>query len=381
MTPARRRIVYVSGTRADFGLMRLALQSMAADARLDVRVLVTGMHLCEEFGATWREVEAAGLPIAARVPVDVTTRSRASMAASLGEAVVGMTETLQALRPDAVIVLGDRGEMLAAAIVCLHLGLPVFHVHGGERSGTVDEPMRHAISKMATWHLVTTEGSRERLVRMGERPESITVTGAPGLDGLVASAAAEAGPLLNSLGLQPGRPFALVLFHPVVQQAEEAATQTLALARATRSTGLQILWLAPNSDAGSAAIASEARASLEQGGASAFAVHLSREQFATAMRHCAVMAGNSSAGIIEAASFGTPVVNVGERQNLRERNRNVVDCGNSEQEIRQALHVALAHGRYPAENLYGTGDAARRMVHAVATAPLDAQWLRKVNCY
>lgn len=381
MTADRRRIVYVSGTRADFGLMRTALQAMAADERLDLSVLVTGMHLSDEFGGTWREVEAAGLPIAARVPVDVTTRSRASMATSLGEAVIGMTQALQTPRPDAVIVLGDRGEMLAAAIVCLHLGLPVFHVHGGERSGTVDEPMRHAISKMATWHLVTTEGSRERLVRMGERPEAITVTGAPGLDGLVASAAADAGPLLTSLGLRPGLPFALVLFHPVVQQAEEAAGQTRALASAVRATGLQVLWLAPNSDAGSAAIADEARALLAGGNGSAFVVHLSREQFATAMRHCAVMAGNSSAGIIEAASFGTPVVNVGERQNLRERNRNVNDCGNDEQAIRQALHRALAHGRYPAENVYGSGDAARRMVRAVATAPLDAQWLHKVNTY
>jgi GDP/UDP-N,N'-diacetylbacillosamine 2-epimerase (hydrolysing) len=271
--------------------------------------------------------------------------------------------------------------MLAAAIVCLHLGLPVFHVHGGERSGTVDEPMRHAISKIATWHLVTTDGSRERLVRMGERPESITVTGAPGLDGLVASASAESAPLLTSVGLRPGLPFVLVLFHPVVQQAEEAAAQTRALAGAVRSTGLQVLWLAPNSDAGSAAIADEARAAMGGGCDSAFVVHLSREQFATAMRHCAVMAGNSSAGIIEAASFGTPVVNVGERQNLRERNRNVNDCDNDERAIRQALQAALGHGRYPADNVYGSGDAARRMVQAVASAPLDEQWLHKVNTY
>lgn len=381
MTVARRRIVYVSGTRADFGLMRTALQAMASDDRLEVSVLVTGMHLSDAFGATWGEVEAAGLPIAARVPVDVTTRSRASMSASLGEAVIGMTQALQALEPDAVIVLGDRGEMLAAAIVCLHLGLPVIHVHGGERSGTVDEPIRHAISKMATWHLVTTEESRERLVRMGERPEAITVTGAPGLDGLVASSAAEPGPLLASLGLRPESPFALVLFHPVVQQAEQVAAQTRALACAVRSTGLQVLWLAPNSDAGSGAIGGEVRAALDGGGGSAFVIHLSRGQFATAMRHCAVMVGNSSAGIIEAASFGTPVVNVGERQNLRERNRNVNDCGNGEADIRQALHAALAHGRYPAENVYGSGDAARRIVEAVALAPLDAQWLLKVNTY
>ncbi|MBX3586601.1 MAG: UDP-N-acetylglucosamine 2-epimerase (hydrolyzing) [Ramlibacter sp.] len=376
-----RRIVYVSGTRADFGLMRHALQTLSADPRLEVSVLVTGMHLSEEFGATWREIEAAGLPIAARVPVNVTTRSRASMSASLGEAVIGMTDALQALRPDAVMVLGDRGEMLAAAIVCLHLGLPLFHVHGGERSGTVDEPMRHSISKMATWHLVTTQGSRERLVRMGEPEDSIFVTGAPGLDGLVESSAASANELLAGFGLDPGAPFALGLFHPVVQQAEAAAQQVRDLIEAVRHTGLQTLWLAPNSDAGSAALAEQARQALASGGRSAFVVHLSREQFATAMRHCAVMVGNSSAGIIEAASFGTPVVNVGDRQNLRERNRNAVDCGNAPDEIGEALRRALARGRYPVENVYGQGDAAGRLLKAVCEAPLDPRRLLKVNTY
>lgn len=376
-----RRIVYVSGTRADFGLMRHALQTLHADPRLDVSVLVTGMHLSQEFGATWHEIEAAGLPIAARVPVNVTTRSRASMSASLGQAVIGMTNALQALNPDAVMVLGDRGEMLAAAIVCLHLGLPLFHVHGGERSGTVDEPMRHSISKMATWHLVTTQGSRERLVRMGEPEDTIFVTGAPGLDGLVESSADSARELLAAFGLDSGAAFALGLFHPVVQQAEAAAQQVRDLIEAVRQTGLQMLWLAPNSDAGSAALADQARQTLPGGGQSAFVVHLSRAQFATTMRHCAVMVGNSSAGIIEAASFGTPVVNVGDRQNLRERNRNVMDCGNAPDEIGEALRRALARGRYPVENVYGQGDAAGRLLEAVCEAPLDPRRLLKVNTY
>lgn len=376
-----RRILYVSGTRADFGLMRLALQALARAPGIELSVLATGMHLSDEFGATWREIEAAGLPIAARVPFDVTTRTRESMSGSLGQAIIGMTGAIGQLRPDAVILLGDRGEMLAGAIVCLHLGIPVFHLHGGERSGTVDEPMRHAISKMATWHLVTTQGSRERLVRMGERDDAITVVGAPGLDGLVASSAESPRALLEPLGLAADRPFVLVAFHPVVQQAEQAAQQTRALARAVAGTGLQALWVAPNSDAGSAAIVQELQ-SLPQGAQRvATVVHLPREDFATAMRHCAVMAGNSSAGIIEAASFGTPVVNVGERQNLRERNPNVRDCGNAQAQIEQALSAALAGGRYGTDNVYGRGDAAARIVAAVKGAALDAGQLLKVNTY
>lgn len=381
MSSGRRSLIYVSGTRADFGLMRRALQAMVTDEPLEVGVLVTGMHLSDDYGATWREIKDAGLSIAARVPVDVTTRSRVSMSASVGQAIVGMSEALSRLQPDAVMVLGDRGEMLAAAMVCLHLGLPLFHVHGGERSGTVDEPMRHAISKMATWHLVTTPGSRDRLIRMGEQPDTITVVGAPGLDGLVTSASPSADALLARHGLDPKRPYLLVLFHPVVQQAEQVAVQTRALAEAIRATGHSVLWLAPNSDAGSDAVLSAAKSVLGGAYPVAWAVHLSRECFATAMRHCAAMVGNSSAGIIEAASFGTPVVNVGKRQNMRERNCNVLDCGNAAEEITAALTATLRGGRFPAHNVYGDGDSARRIARAVAQTHIAPQCLLKVNSY
>lgn len=376
-----RRVIYISGTRADFGLMRGTLRAMAADPRLDLGVLVTGMHLDETHGQTWRDIGAAGLKIVAKVAVDTVTRTRASMSSSLGEMVIGMTRVLEAAPPDAVIVLGDRAEMLAAAIVCLHLGIPLFHIHGGERSGTVDEPVRHAISRMATWHLVATAGSRERLVRMGEREDSVIVTGAPGIDGLHGLASVSAAELLDKLGLDPGRPFVLALFHPVVQQAEQAREQSLALLAALDATGLQIIWLAPNSDAGSADIADSVQASLQGRAGSAFIVHLSREDFATAMRHCTVMAGNSSAGIIEAASFGTPVVNVGDRQRLRERNANVRDCGTRREEIAQALGAAIAAGRCTPQNAYGDGHAGARILEAVCSAPIDASRLSKVNTY
>lgn len=376
-----RRIVYISGTRADFGLMTRSLQKMSVDPRLQVSVLVTGMHLNDEYGATWRDIEDAGIAIAARVPIDVTTRSRASMSVSVGQAITGLTTVLDHLRPDAVLLLGDRGEMLAGAISCLHLGVPFFHIHGGERSGTVDEPMRHAISKMATWHLVTTPQCKRRLIRMGERTDSIAVVGAPGLDGLVDSAAHVPDDLLRGCGMTVGAPYILALFHPVVQQAESSEVQTKNLAEAMQRTGIQVLWLAPNSDAGSVAILELAKSAMRVEHQGSFVVHLTRPQFATAMKHCAVMVGNSSAGIIEAASFGTPVVNVGERQHLRERNRNVIDCGNTLSEISDALGRALAYGRFTAENVYGDGQSARRIVRAVAETQMDVQRLNKVNTY
>ncbi|MES2413232.1 MAG: UDP-N-acetylglucosamine 2-epimerase [Pseudomonadota bacterium] len=376
-----RKVVYVTGTRADFGLMRSTLQMLAAAEDIDLGILVTGMHLSAEFGSTWREVEEAGLAISARVPVDVATRSRASMSASLGEAIIGITRELRILKPDAVIVLGDRGEMLAAAVVCLHLGIALFHIHGGERSGTVDEPIRHCISKMATWHLVTTDGSRERLVRMGERVDAITVVGAPGLDGLYELASPTPHQLLSRFGLQPSLPFVLVLFHPVVQQAESAAAQTAVLMDAVLATGLQVLWVGPNSDAGSAGILGKLGVWSEDAIGRAYAVHLGRSEFATAMKHSAVIIGNSSSGIIEAATFGTPVINIGDRQNLRERNVNVVDCEIEFQKLVHTLQQALSTGRYPRKNVYGNGNAGRAIVEAVRTASLDVAAMTKINTY
>lgn len=377
----KRNIVYISGTRADFGLMRRSLQLLALKSNLSVSVLVTGMHLAPEFGDTWQEIELAGLTISRRIPIDATTRTRESMSTSLGQAISGMTQALHALRPDAVVVLGDRGEMLAAAIVCLHLGIPVFHIHGGERSGTIDEPMRHAISKLATWHLVTTPASRDRLIRMGEREDTITVVGAPGLDGLCELAGEDAAGLMIRLQLDPEQAFALVLFHPVVQQAEMASLQTLALVDAMVQTGLQLMWLAPNSDAGSVAIAEQVQQRLVANSRAAYVVHLERADFATAMRHCAVMVGNSSAGIIEAATFGTPVVNIGVRQHLRERNANVHDCGIEQDQIAAAIDLALAHGRRPFDNVYRQGNAAELIAQLLVNTPLEPAALLKVNSY
>jgi GDP/UDP-N,N'-diacetylbacillosamine 2-epimerase (hydrolysing) len=378
MTTGPRRVTYLSGTRADFGLMRRTLQEIARIA--DLSVIATGTHLERSFGHTVGEIEAAGLRVSARVPIDVITRTAPSMSSGIGECLKGVTAALVRERPDVLLLLGDRGEMLAGAIAALHLGVPCVHVHGGERSGTVDEPVRHAISKLASYHFVATEESRGRLERMGEAAERIFVTGAPGLDGLVESASMSADEITNALGLPSGRPYALVLFHPVVQQAGTAHAQTLQVIAALCETGLPAAWLEPNADAGSLEIL-RALDELPLPEGSRRIKHLERAVFTSAMRHCAVMAGNSSAGIIEAASFGTPVVNIGERQRLRERNPNVADVPPVQQAISAALSAALAHGRWPCDNLWGDGHSAPRIASLLANLPLPPSLLEKANIY
>lgn len=376
--PSRRKLAYLSGTRADFGLLRSTLQRAALT--LDVSVLVTGTHLSASFGHTVDEIRSAGLRVAAELPIDVTTRSPETMAAAIGECLMQVTSALARDMPDLLLLLGDRGEMLAGAIAALHLGLPTVHLHGGERSGTVDEPVRHAISKLASYHFVATEGARERLLRMGEAADRVFVTGAPGLDGLAELANLSRAETCAALGLPSDAPFALVLFHPVVQQAGEAARQTAALAQALSATGLPVAWLAPNADAGSL----DVLRALDAAGLPPGSVrlrHLQRPLFCAAMRHAAVLAGNSSAGIIEAASFGTPVVNIGDRQRDRERNPNVADVPPDAGAIERALAAGIARGRWPCDNLYGDGRAGERIVRLLESLPLHRGLLEKTNSY
>ena len=376
----QRRILYLTGTRADFGLMVATLRRIQATPGLHVQLAVTGTHLSPQHGHTVDEVRASGLPVLAEIPVDVLTRSGASMALAIADVTRGMTQLLERARPDALLLLGDRGEMLAGAIAALHVGVPTVHVHGGERSGTVDEPVRHAISKLASYHCVATEAARERLVKMGEAPQRIVRTGAPGLDGLQELAQASREQALAALGLPAGQDFVLALFHPVVQQADAAAQQTRGLAQALRELALPVLWLEPNADAGAREIlAALDAADLPPG--SRRLQHLPRAQFCAAMRHCAVMAGNSSSGIIEAASFGTPVVNVGTRQHMREHGPNVVDVGTDAPAIAAALRAQQAHGRWPCDNPWGDGHAGERIAQALATLPLDRSVLEKTNSY
>jgi GDP/UDP-N,N'-diacetylbacillosamine 2-epimerase (hydrolysing) len=376
----KRRICYITGTRADFSLMASTLRRAHADPRLDVAVCVTGMHLLEEFGLTVRDIEANGLRICGRVPVHLDGTTGAVMARAMGQALIGMTEVLEKTRPDLVVVLGDRGEMLAGALAALHLGIPVAHLHGGERSGTLDASLRHAISKLAHFHMVATRGARERLIRMGEREERVFVTGAPGLDGIKDAVTHGRAALCAAAGLDPGHPVALVVFHPVVQEADAAGDQMKEIVAALPDVPIQALCMTPNSDAGGRAI----RAVLAQhDGAPGIALreHLARDEFVSWLAAADVMVGNSSAGIIEAASLGLAVVNVGSRQKDRERSGNVTDVPPVRAAIRDAIRAALEAGRREFSNIYGDGRAGERIVELLATLSLDREILNKTNAY
>ncbi|RZU47268.1 GDP/UDP-N,N'-diacetylbacillosamine 2-epimerase (hydrolysing) [Fluviicoccus keumensis] len=376
-----QRILYVSGTRADFGLMARTLRRISATEGLSLGVAATGMHLSERYGMTVNEIEAAGLTVELRIPVDVDHTTGEAMASAVGIITQGLAAHLAQHRPDAVLLLGDRGEMLAAAIAALYQNIPVIHLHGGERSGTVDEPVRHAISKLSHYHFVATPGARERLVRMGEAPDRIHVTGAPGLDGLAEIPRPERAAWCRGHGLDPERPVALFVFHPVVQSAGEAAAQARAAVAGLRDAGLQLLALMPNADAGGNAV----RAVLEEAsaqGALRVLTHWPRDRYLEALSVVDLLAGNSSSGIIESASFQLPVLNIGDRQRDREQSGNAIDVAPDREAVCASARAALAlPGRGGWTNIYGDGQAADRIAHLLRTLPLDRALLEKTNAY
>lgn len=375
-----RKVCYLTGTRADYGLMQSTLQAMHVHPKLSLSLLVTGMHLLPAYGETWREIAGSGLPIDAKVAVDLTGSSGAEMAIALGEQVLGFTQALLDQQPDLVLLLGDRGEMLAGAIAAMHLNIPIVHIHGGELSGTVDESIRHAISKLAHYHFTATKKSRERLIRMGEKPERIFVTGAPGLDAIYKVKLSERGALFGTYNLDPDKPLLMVLFHPVVQQADEAREQMCALLGAATESGMQSLVILPNADAGGQIITEVIRDYADRQQIST-ALHVSRGDYLSLLAYAEVMAGNSSSGIIEAASLNTPVVNVGDRQRCRERNANVIDVAPVKADIAAALASARKMSGQAWPNIYGDGRASERIVEHLVTISLAPEILEKVNAY
>lgn len=374
-------IHYVSGSRADFGLMERTLKGLAATPGVQLSVVVTGQHLLADYGLTVNDIRASGLSIEAKVPVSLSGADGLEMGRALATELLGFLDIWSKGRPDLVMVLGDRGEMLAAALAAIHLGIHVAHLHGGELSGTLDESFRHAISKLAHFHFVATEDSAERLRRMGENTDHIWVVGAPGLVGLADEITADRDGFALRFGLDLTCAHrVLVVFHPVVQEAAAAAAQLDSLLDALLDEDCTALVLRPNSDAGGAAINARLDATANDGRICVID-HLERDTYLKALAGADALVGNSSSGIVESASLGTPCLNLGSRQNGRLRNVNVVDCFTfTSQAIGAALQQALAL-RGPFRNFYGDGRTIDRLAAVLPSLPLHAQVLAKRNSY
>ncbi|MDP4540579.1 UDP-N-acetylglucosamine 2-epimerase [Qipengyuania sp. DY56-A-20] len=376
-----KRLTYLSGTRADFGLMERTLKRIASSDQFDLELVVTGMHLSDRFGRTEREVTASGLRVALRIDVPIDEDSSRGMGVAAGIITSAMANYFAERPRDGIILLGDRGEMLSAAIAALYASVPVIHIAGGERSGSVDESIRHAITKLAHVHLVSTEDGRRRVIGLGEQPGQVHRVGAPGLAGLLDCATTDLGELARKYGFDPARPYALLLHHPVVQDAQSAGDQWRAIFAALEKTDLQVVALLPNADYGTDAI----RREIDRQTSTKRLIkieHMPRSDYVSALRHARFLIGNSSSGIVEAATLQTPVVNIGDRQAERLRSANVFDASYEPASIACAIDLAEKFDPAGLVNVFGGSDADTRICEILAAKDLsDPDLLKKSMTY
>jgi GDP/UDP-N,N'-diacetylbacillosamine 2-epimerase (hydrolysing) len=376
----RLRLLLVTGTRADFGLwLPVLAEASRRSERLDARLLVTAMHLDARFGETVREIRQAGVPIVAEVACTPDGDSRADMAAALGVATSGIAHVLADERPDWLLLLGDRGEQAAAALVALHLDLPVAHLHGGEVTrGAVDDALRDVISRIAHLHLPATGDAELRLRAMGEEAWRIRVVGAPGLDQLAEKAAGDLDTLRHRHGLGAGA-YLLVAQHPETVGDRDPVTDLAATLDAVGRAGLPALAILSNADAGGRAMVDLLTAAADAGRIKVVD-SLPRDDYVTLLAGAAALVGNSSSGIIEAPFLGVPAVNVGGRQEGRTRGDNELDAAPEADAIERAIRAAMDpafRSRLSRRSPYGDGRAAPRILDALEKTPRDRRLLEK----
>lgn len=340
----KRKICVVTTTRADYGLLYWLMKEIDGDPELELSVIATGMHLSHEFGMTVQVIENDGFHVDRRIEMLLSSDSASAIVKSMGVEMISLAEALTGIGPDIIVLLGDRFEIVPVALAAVVLRIPVAHIHGGETShGAIDESFRHAVTKLASIHFPATETYRNRILQMGEPPELTFDVGAPGLDSIYRLPLLDRGKLEEALQFSLEGTVALVTYHPVTTESGAALMQVDALLRAIEQAGIRAIFTKANADA-EGSIINGRLASFCQDKPGRFRLFdsLGQTRYLSCLKNLDLMLGNSSSGLIEAPSFRMPVVNIGERQRGRIRAANVIDAGNSAEEIGSGITRALS---------------------------------------
>ncbi|WP_274626791.1 UDP-N-acetylglucosamine 2-epimerase [Arvimicrobium flavum] len=378
--PNRRRIAVATTSRADFGIYQPVLAELAASDSIEFGLIAGGSHLMPEHGSTISHVRASGFPVWGEAPIRFEG-GVLGVARMMGESLTAFGEAIDEIRPDMLLTIGDRFEMFAAAAAASPFALPVAHIHGGEETeGAVDNMYRHAMTKMAHVHFCATPLSARRIVQMGEAPENVHVTGAPSLDGISDIPLLSRQALSERFGF-PEAPYILTTYHPETLQPDATASDFDALLAALERSGQHVAFSRPNADAAGDLFNSRLEQAVAANPRFRICDNLGRVGYFSAMANAALMVGNSSSGIIEAASFHLAVVNVGGRQAGRERSANVIDVAAEPDAILSAIQRSLspetAATMRSVENVYGDGHASQRIRSVLEIMDLGSGLIRK----
>jgi UDP-hydrolysing UDP-N-acetyl-D-glucosamine 2-epimerase len=368
-----RRLAFFTSTRADYGLLRPLMAEVTSRLELTLQIIVSGTHLSEAHGATWREIVSDGFTIDERVEMTLSTDATEGVALSAAQVLSGVAIALIKLKPDVLVLLGDRYELLAAAQAAVLARVPIAHIHGGEATeGAIDECIRHAVTKLSHWHFAAAEPYADRIRQMGEAPDRVWNVGALAMDNIAVLDPLPKEALETFLGLTLRAPAFLVTYHPVTLEDDGGLAAMQSLLAALDTCAGSVVITGANADHGANAI----RASLqvftdERLDRVVLVESLGARRYLSLMRHVDAVVGNSSSGLLEAPAIGVPSVDIGPRQQGRLRAPSVVHCGVSAAEIRKALETALSvdHRAIAArrESPYGRPGAARRIVDLLAT--------------
>ena len=362
---ARRKICFVTGTRAEYGLLYWLMKEVQADRDLQLQIIATGMHLSPEFGLTYRTIVEDGFSIDAKVEMLLSSDTAVGIAKSIGLGVIGFADALERSRPDLLVVLGDRYEVLAAAQAALVARIPVAHIHGGETTeGAIDESIRHAVTKMSHLHFVAAEPYRTRVIQLGEHPDTVFNVGSLGIENIRRLRLLDKSRLEESIEFRLDDPFFLVTYHPATlgATAPRAAMQAL-LDALDRFPEAKIILTKPNSDTDGRVLCQmiDEYARRNEGRAVAF-TSMGQLRYLSALGMAAAVIGNSSSGIIEAPACNTPTVNIGDRQSGRLKAASIIDCLEETESISAAIAKALSPSfrarAGEGVSLYGRGESA-----------------------
>jgi len=379
----KRTIAVVTSSRADYSHLYWPLHDLKQHPDVDLKLIVLGAHLSPQFGETVREIEKDGFAIAARLECLLSSDTDVGMAKTLGLAVLSLADLLGQMRPDLLLLIADRYEMLAPAAVALTLRIPVAHIEGGEVSeGAIDDAVRNALTKMSHLHFTSTEAARARVIAMGEEAWRVHHAGAPSLDHLRRSRLLDRGDLEKNLQLDLRDKAVMVAYHPVTLLRDTTA-EADALFAALQEIDGQVIFCYPNSDAGNHALLQRTQSFLSSRTDAKLFVNLDAVTYWSLLRETAVLIGNSSSGIMEAASFAVSVVNVGFRQKGRERARNVLDAEPDASaivaQIAKATSLEFRDSLTGMTNPYGDGHAAEKIVEALTTTSLERLLVKRAN--
>ncbi|TSC59240.1 MAG: UDP-N-acetylglucosamine 2-epimerase [Candidatus Peregrinibacteria bacterium Greene0416_19] len=378
-----RTICVVVGSRANYSSIKSVMRAVQAHPDLALQVVVGASALLDRYGSVVKFMEKDGFAPDERVHMLIEGETPLTMAQSTGLGLIELARVFDRLRPDAVVTVGDRFETMATAVAAAYMNIPLAHTMGGEVSGTIDESIRHAVTKLAQLHFPSNDRAADRIIRMGEDPKRVHVVGCPRMDLVAEVARLHSDPASLPLLLQEGvgggidfrKPYLLVMQHPVTTEYGQGRDQIEETLKAIEELHIPTIFFWPNADAGSEDIAQGIRIFREHKDDSyiRFYKNLPVETFIPIMRHCACMVGNSSAAIREGSFLGVPVVNVGTRQTGRDRGANILDAGHDHAAIVSAVKKQLAHGPYEPDTLYGDGTAGEKIADILSTATLSVQ--------